>query len=33
MSRVVLRVFDWIIIGTVVALLIFLIGHNFPIAY
>ena len=28
-----LRVFDWIKIGAVVALLIFLIGHNFPIAY
>ena len=26
-----LRVFDWIKIGAVVALLIFLIGHNFPI--
>jgi hypothetical protein len=32
MSRV-LKVFDWIVIGAVVALLVFLIGHNFPIAY
>jgi hypothetical protein len=32
MSRV-LKVFDWIIIGGVVAPLVFLIGHNFPIAY
>jgi hypothetical protein len=27
------EVFDWIVIGAVVALLIFLLGHNFPISY
>jgi hypothetical protein len=29
----ILRTLDWIVIGAVAALLIFLLGHNFPISY
>jgi hypothetical protein len=33
MIRVLLRAVDYALIGGVVSLLVFLLGHNFPISY